>query len=100
MSTYQDLMKQIENLQTQAEELRKKELQEVIADVKAKIQQFGLTASDLGFSGKAKSSPSKSTVKAKYRDPATGNEWSGRGRAPKWLVEAEAGGKSRESFLI
>ncbi|WP_084069337.1 H-NS family nucleoid-associated regulatory protein [Paraburkholderia heleia] len=32
----------------------------------------------------------------KYRDPETGATWSGRGRAPAWLVEA----KDRAVFLI
>jgi DNA-binding protein H-NS len=33
---------------------------------------------------------------AKFRDPKTGTEWSGRGRAPAWL----AGAKDRSRFLI
>ncbi len=36
---------------------------------------------------------------AKYRN-AEGNEWSGRGKAPRWMTEAEAGGKKRDDFLI
>jgi DNA-binding protein H-NS len=38
-------------------------------------------------------------VAAKYRSP-TGDEWSGRGRMPKWLQAAEAEGKKRDDFLI
>lgn len=37
---------------------------------------------------------------AKYRNPATGQTWTGRGKAPRWLTEAEAQGKSRDEFLI
>jgi DNA-binding protein H-NS len=33
---------------------------------------------------------------AKYRDPASGAEWSGRGKAPSWLASA----KDRTAFLI
>jgi DNA-binding protein H-NS len=33
---------------------------------------------------------------AKYRDPASGAEWSGRGKAPNWLATA----KDRTAFLI
>jgi DNA-binding protein H-NS len=33
---------------------------------------------------------------AKYRDPRSGAEWSGRGKAPSWL----AGAKNRSKFLI
>jgi DNA-binding protein H-NS len=37
---------------------------------------------------------------AKYRDPKSGAEWSGRGKAPRWLTAAEAAGAKRDSFLI
>ena len=36
---------------------------------------------------------------AKYRGP-NGEEWSGRGRTPKWLAALEAEGRGREDFLI
>ena len=36
---------------------------------------------------------------AKYRGP-NGEEWSGRGRMPKWLAALEAEGRNREEFLI
>ncbi len=36
---------------------------------------------------------------AKYRGP-NGEEWSGRGRMPKWLAALEAEGRGREEFLI
>jgi len=34
-------------------------------------------------------------VAPKYRDPATGKTWTGRGKAPKWID-----GKDRSKFLI
>lgn len=37
---------------------------------------------------------------AKYRNPATGAEWSGRGPTPRWLKEQMAAGKSKEHFRI
>lgn len=42
----------------------------------------------------------KPKVKPKYKDPASSAKWSGRGRAPRWMVAAEKAGKKRESFLI
>ena len=36
---------------------------------------------------------------AKYRGP-NGEEWSGRGRMPRWLATLEAEGRGREEFLI
>lgn len=38
-------------------------------------------------------------VPVKYRGP-NGEEWSGRGRLPKWVQVAEAEGKSREEFRV
>lgn len=38
-------------------------------------------------------------VPVKYRDQS-GNTWTGRGKTPRWLAEAEKAGKTRESFRI
>src|SRR5690606_6177625 len=105
MSTsYSELLKQIEALTRQAEELRQAETAAVIADIREKISLYGLTAADLGFR-EGKQAPrsgggSRKAVAAKYRNPATGETWSGRGRAPKWLADAEAKGQKRESFAV
>jgi DNA-binding protein H-NS len=37
---------------------------------------------------------------AKFRDPETGEEWSGRGRPPGWLTAQEAKGKDRKEFAV
>lgn len=100
MSTYQQLLEKIEGLKAEAESVRQKEIQAIVADIRAKIDQYQLSANDIfgrsaGGKGKAKSS-----VAAKYRNPATGDTWTGRGRAPRWLADAEASGRKRESFLI
>lgn len=103
MTTYNELLKQIEALTKQAEELRKSELDSVIADIRDKMQQHGITVADLRAektpARAAKKSASGSKVAAKFRSPA-GETWSGRGRTPKWLAEAEAAGAKRESFAV
>lgn len=101
MSSYKEIIAQIEDLQKKAEEVRKAEMQHVIAEVKAKIAEFGLKASDLGLlKGSDKGKRSGGTVAPKYIDPATGASWSGRGREPKWLRAAIESGKSKESFKV
>jgi len=97
MSQYADLKAQIAKLQAQAEEARRTEIDNVIADIRQKIAEYGLTAQDLGFAVAAKRGrpPKKAPLPAKYQDPKTGNTWSGRGKPPKWIV-----GKNRERFLI
>ena len=36
----------------------------------------------------------------KYRDPATGDDWKGRGPRPRWLREALNAGRQLEEFLV
>jgi DNA-binding protein H-NS len=39
-------------------------------------------------------------VAPKYRDPATGDTWAGRGARPRWLVARLKAGKKLEDFSI
>jgi DNA-binding protein H-NS len=40
-------------------------------------------------------------VAPKYKNPANGLEtWTGRGRQPRWVADALAGGKSLDDLLI
>ncbi|MFP5406769.1 MAG: H-NS family nucleoid-associated regulatory protein [Gammaproteobacteria bacterium] len=36
----------------------------------------------------------------KFRNPDTGATWTGRGRTPRWILDAEQSGGSRDSFKI
>jgi DNA-binding protein H-NS len=99
MASYSDLLKQIEDLKRQAEDVRRQELESVIAKIKDMMAQHGITVADLS-GGRGKGGKKKGAVAAKYRNPASGETWSGRGRPPRWLAEAEAQGKSRDAFLI
>lgn len=108
--TSTDLLKQSDALRRQAEELKRKEIPEVVARIKEAISHYGLTAQDLGLAGKAltqtiAAKPKKSSAPkagkapsvVKYRDNA-GHTWSGRGPKPKWFTEALAGGATQESL--
>lgn len=112
MSSYKEITAQIQKLQAEAEKARKKELREVIADVRQKIEAYGLSLEDLGLSGQVKKrgrpakaaktrrSGAKRSLEPKYRDPDTGTTWTGVGRTPRWLSALEAQGKNREKYLI
>lgn len=95
MKTYKELQAEIENLQKQAEQARQLELAEAIADIRSKMQEYGITGADLSTGLKKQSTKTPTTVKPKYRNPATGETWSGRGKPPKWIA-----GKGKEQFLI
>jgi DNA-binding protein H-NS len=42
----------------------------------------------------------RSRVAPKYRDPKTGQTWTGRGVIPRWLAAAELGGRNRQHFVV
>jgi len=98
--TFAQIEKQIQTLRAQAEELRKREVGEVIGKIKSAIVVYGITVRDLfGPSGKAsaKVSAGKTAATPKYRD-AAGNAWSGRGPRPRWVKAAMAAGKSLDDL--
>ena len=95
---------QIAQLRVQAEQLRNQERSGVIEEIRKKIAEYGITASDLRLtgrtSGRRPSAAAASRGAAKYRGP-TGETWSGgRGRKPRWVTEALAAGKSLSDFEI
>jgi len=98
MATYQELKAQAEALLKQAEVARRAEIASVVAEIQARMKEFGITLDDL--KGRAKKAKARAAVAAKYRNPATGESWSGRGRTPKWLAEELAKGRTKEAFLI
>lgn len=94
MPTYQDYLKQIDQLTKQAEEVRQAEVAAAVADIKAKMAQYGIRLSDITgkesgrTSGrKPAASGTRKKVAPKYRG-SNGELWTGRGRRPAW-VEAE-----------
>ena len=108
MATYLELKEQAEKLLAEAERVREQEIAEAIADVKRKIELYGLTAADLGLAkgnggpGGSRAKPARSAGKSavKYRGP-NGETWSGgRGRKPQWVVQALKEGRDLEEFAV
>lgn len=95
MSTYKELLKQREVLEQQIKDARQREIAQAVAQVRGLVTEFGLTAQDVFPSGKARSSGTHAKVAAKYRNPATGDTWTGRGKPPKWIQ-----GQDRAKFAI
>lgn len=94
---------QIAQLRKQAEALRNEERVGVIEEVRKKIAEYGISASDLKLTGRGSSSKrggAGAKAAFKYRGPG-GETWSGgRGRKPRWVTEALAAGKSLSDFEI
>jgi DNA-binding protein H-NS len=50
-------------------------------------------------SKRAKRGPKKGGLKVKYRDPKSGETWSGRGRMARWLADKVKAGDKQEKYL-
>lgn len=114
--TLQILLKQIAQLQKQADALRSREKTDVVDRIKEAIAHYGITADEL-FSaspakaarkraaapkaaGKARKAAAKKPAGvAKYTDGA-GRTWSGVGKRPNWFKDALAAGKQAEDLLV
>jgi len=119
MATLAQLENQIRKLQQRADALRAKESVEVIAKIRAMMDEFGLTTADLAKAGlgtmkqrgrpagSKKSAASKKSAVSKngaikpklppkYRDPVSGATWSGHARPPAWIKDAP----ERSAYLI
>ncbi|RKP46407.1 H-NS family nucleoid-associated regulatory protein [Trinickia fusca] len=94
MATYKQLTEQLAKVQAQMEAAREKEVTATIEQIKQQIAEYGITAEELGFAAKRASASKSQGLPPKYRNPKTGQTWSGRGRVPAWI------GSRREKFLI
>ncbi|KQQ40236.1 histone family protein nucleoid-structuring protein H-NS [Duganella sp. Leaf126] len=95
MTTYQEYKAKIAELENLAENARKNEITKAKEQIATIMRDYGLTVADLGTVTKAKPVKTRAPVPTKYRDEATGQTWTGRGRAPKWLE-----GKDKNQYLI
>lgn len=100
MSSYQEILSQIEELKRKADTARKQEMAGAIAEIKRLMAQFGISVEDLGFGGRMAKGKTRSSSAAKYRDPVSGKTWTGRGRRPGWVLDLEGQGKKIDDFRI
>ncbi|MDR5856893.1 H-NS histone family protein [Caballeronia sp. LZ062] len=89
-----ELMAQRESLEKELAEARRKEERLALIEIVEKMRQYGITLNEL-MGRKTGTQSAVPDVAIKYRDPASGATWSGRGRAPQWLA-----GKDRDAFLV
>lgn len=98
--SYQDLLAQYELLKERVEAARLAEFEAARAEVRATIAAFGFTPDDLFVLPKVKKhyhiGKNRPPVAVKYRNPATGATWSGRGKPPRWMTNAD----NRSEFLV
>jgi DNA-binding protein H-NS len=109
---------EIEKLKKQADEIKSREVGEVVSRIKEAIKHYGLTPRDLfgkaagaaapaagkgrgkkTAAGKATPRKAKAAGVIRFRDEA-GNSWTGRGKRPNWFKAAIAAGKKPEDLAV
>lgn len=95
-TSYKELIVQREALEQKIQAARKAELTEAVSKVRSIVAEYSLTAEDVFPPARAnRKESSVHKVEAKYRNPTTGETWTGRGKSPKWIANED-----RQKFLI
>lgn len=107
------LEKEMAKLQKKIQTLHAKQRKPKITEIVRAMRQYDITPEEIAAAfgrkpaGRAPSAaPRKASTAAKrviapkYRHPETQATWTGRGKAPRWITDAEAAGTPRDSFLI
>lgn len=97
MSSYKELVQQRAALEQKIAEARQRETSAAIAQVHTLIADFDLTQEDIFPTNKGRGAKRAAVGKVapKYRNPATGDTWTGRGKPPKWIQDQD-----RAAFAI
>jgi DNA-binding protein H-NS len=100
MATLSELLAQKAELERQIADTQRAERADAIAQVRHLMSQHGLDMADI--TGRTGAAPRGLTAKVapKFRDPATGQTWSGRGLQPNWLKAAMSSGKPLSDFAL
>ena len=90
-----ELDKRIDKERKRREKTRVKDAQE---EMRIVAHKYGMTPEEVIGAGAGKK---KRSIPPKYQHPEQPSKtWTGRGRAPKWIVEWENNGGSRDDLLI
>jgi DNA-binding protein H-NS len=116
--TLAEINAEIAKLKKQADQIRSREVREVVSRIKEAIKNYGLTPREIFGKGAGGAAPARK-VRAKkagqsakaappkvkpagvirFRDEA-GNSWTGRGKRPNWFKAAIAAGKKPEDLAV
>ena len=108
------IQKEMDKLKKQIELLESKNRIPVIEAIVRQMKEYEITLEEISTafnktvsrtatktrSARKTSAGPRGPVAPKYRNPETNDLWTGRGKPPRWIVEAESQGKPRDQFLI
>lgn len=105
------LEKEKAKIEKQLQSLQAKQRKPVITSIVRSMRDYGITLEEIAAvvdrkpasrstAPRKAASGAKRVIPPKYRHPETQAEWTGRGKPPRWVSDAEASGVSRDTFLI
>jgi DNA-binding protein H-NS len=91
-----------QNIEQEIKGRQQQEVKKAREQILSIAQSLGVSVEQLiAGAGKSSKGDKVGTVRAQYRNPAASEQtWTGRGRQPKWVVEALANGKKLDEFRI
>lgn len=95
IETLETLLRQKEELEKKIAQQQKTERNKRIKNIVADMAKFNITIQDL-----EEALNKKQNVIIRFINPETGATWTGIGKRPKWIVEAEKAGKNIEDFAV
>ncbi|ASW04255.1 MULTISPECIES: H-NS histone family protein [Burkholderiaceae] len=95
LTIYQQLLSELAELDKRIEQARARERVHAIETIHGLMDTYGIKHKDLVGRNGRRGAYQVNALPARYRDPATGQEWCGRGNVPRWIREQD-----RTRFLI
>lgn len=99
-ASLEELIEQRTSLERRIHEARSLGKTTALIEVRRLMDVHGLTAADILPPSHTTRANPRGQVAPKYRNPADGATWSGRGLKPRWLSAALAKGASLEDYRI
>lgn len=87
--SYSELLEQREKIERAIQERAEREKNEALLQVAEIVVKFSLGKKDLLQALSLAEEKRKPRPAPKYKNPETGETWSGRGKAPAWIAEAK-----------
>lgn len=105
LSEKEKIEKEIQKLKEEARALIERHRAPALESILNAMREYDIRPEDVATAYRnanrtTQRSTNKRPIPPKYRDNATGQTWSGRGRTPRWLTAAEEQGRHRDDFLI
>ncbi|MBN3724397.1 H-NS histone family protein [Burkholderia sp. Ac-20379] len=93
--TYPQLVAELAELDEKIDRIRARERTDAIEAVHALMETYAIKHRDLIGRNGGRGTYAVNPLPVRYRDPASGKEWCGRGNVPLWIR-----GKDRSQFAV